>query len=124
MASDTLLLLAPGEDVALAAGYLDWGPVAPASSADLTFRVANDSALYTAGAVHVSVADTDTLAVPSVAAQHLLSTDGNTFTAVLALGDLPPGMATGLLWLRRVTAAAAQPGSFTFTVVATATTWQ
>ncbi len=121
--ADVITFWHPYRDQALDSGYFAWGSVPAGSSADLPFRLHNSSTTATAAGVTVSTVDTGTTASPSVAAQHLLSTDGQHFTATLSLGDLPPAVSTAVLWLRRVTPADAQTGTFTFTVRAQIASW-
>lgn len=121
--TDTLSLWHPSQDAVLPAGYLHWGAVPRRSGADLSLRVCNNSAVYTATAVELSIADTGTVASPSQAATHLFSTDGIRFTATAAVGDLAPGSVSAPITLRRVTPADADLGDFTFDIVATPTSW-
>lgn len=119
--AQTLALWSPTADTALPGGTFDWGPVPQRSSADVTFRVRNTATTKTATAVTVALAGSG--AAPTPASQHLLSADGQTFTASLTLGDLLPGQTSPVLTLRRVTASAAALGAATFTVVAAAASW-
>lgn len=78
---------------------VQFGTVRPASAADRTFRVKNLSTAYTAREVAVSVQDS----AHADATDLYLSLDGQTFTASVALGDLPPSATSPALTLRRVT---------------------
>lgn len=118
--ADTLAIYAATVDEPVAEGFFDWGTVVCRSSADLIFRVANTSLVYTAESVSVAVADTGATEDPTQASTHLLSRDGRSFTATLDLGDLPPGTTSAPLTLRRVTPEFAITGPWTFEVVATA----
>ncbi len=122
--ADTLQLWDAVADTALPVDFFDWGTVAPRSSADRAFRVRNASTLYTAEDIEISVADLDTPADPSVAAQHLCSLDGTHFTATVTLTALAPMSVSSRITIRRVTAETAEAGSFTFAVSATPATWQ
>lgn len=120
--TDVLAFWHPTKALALDEHWFDWGVVVPGSSADRQFRLRNLSRQYTAKAVAVTVTE---LGAParSVAAQHYLSTDGTTFAAALAVGDLLPGGVTGLLTLRRVVAADADEGDGDFQLYAHADDW-
>lgn len=109
-------------DQAADADTFAWGDVKRRSSADLAFRVRNNSSVYTAVDVTLTLADEGTTATPSVAAQHLLSTDKRRFTASVNLGDLYPGSVSDVVTLRRVTASDADLGTFSFNLIAE-TTW-
>lgn len=119
---DTLEFWQPLRDWVIDENYLPWGTVARNSSADKQLRVRNASLVYTASAVTVTVQEMG-LAEPtrSVAAQHLLSTDGRTFAAAVTIGTLPPGGVSGRITLRRVTAADADLGDGDFQLLAHAT---
>src|SRR4051794_9825245 len=71
------------------------------SSGDLTLIVKNQSGLYTASDVTVTIEDTT---VAGARTQFLLSLDGISFTASLDLGDMPPNSVSTTFWLRRTTA--------------------
>lgn len=75
---------------------LDIGTVAPHSSDDSMLRVVNNSGLYQAQDVIVSVTGDDAI-------QLWLSTDGDTFAASISVGDISPGGSSPTFWLRRVT---------------------
>lgn len=75
---------------------LDLATVAPASSDDTRLRVQNTSDTYQAEDVIVSVSGTDAI-------QIWLSTDGDSYSPGIALGDIPPGGSSLTFWLRRVT---------------------
>jgi len=79
---------------------IDWGVVAPGSSADRRFRVKNTSTLYTAYGVTVTAESVD----------HYLSLDGRVFTASIYLGDLPPSAISAVITVRRVTPSSATTG--------------
>ncbi len=119
--ADTLAIYAATLGEPVPAGFFEWGTVVLRSSADLTFRVANTSLVYTAQAVSVAVVNTGPFEDPSQADTHLLSRDGRSFTATLDLGDLPPGTTSAPLTLRRVTPSTSiLTGPWTFEVLATA----
>lgn len=95
---------------------LDFGASVAATSDDLTLRVVNDSDVYQAEDVTVSVDGTNS-------DQLWLSLDGESFAATVSVGDLPPGAASAPLWLRRVTASTATAGLCTAGLHAVPTGW-
>lgn len=98
-----LILWHPTLDQRVGQAYFDWGNVPRSSSADVTFRVKNNSATLTASAVRVAM-DVLTDTTPSVPGQHSISKDGMTFGAQQTLvADLAPGAISPILTLRRVT---------------------
>lgn len=101
---------------------LAWGVVAPASSADLRLRVRNLSDDYTAAGVVLGFADDGSYTL-GPAVQHGLSGDGQSFTAVLELGDLAPQATSGPVWVRRFTDPGADLGPAVFTLSATPSAW-
>lgn len=123
--TDTLAFWHPTQDTELGDDYLDWGPVARASSADRAVRVRNCSADYVAVGVTVSLAAPPggDLGTPTTAGQHLLGTDGTTFAATATLGDLDPLQTSGPVWVRRVTAPDANAGEGQFLLVAAPDAW-
>jgi len=122
--ADTLALWSATSNAELSTTFFDAGQVARGSSADLKFRVRNRSASYTATDVTVTVYDTGIAATPSVAAMHLLSTDGQSFAANVDLGDLAAGATSGTLTLRRTVPSDADLGDWTFAITATPTGWE
>lgn len=124
LVADTLAFWHGSLDVEATDELLQWGPVAPGSSDERELRVRNLSDSYWAAAVVVAVTGPDYPGAPaSVAEQHWLSTDGDRFTASVALGDLGPRAISPVLTLRRVTPPDAAPGDGGFMVVATAADW-
>jgi hypothetical protein len=99
-----------------ALGALDLGTVPLGSSADTLMRVFNGSELYQAEDVTVTVTGAEAI-------QLWLSSDGDSFTAQLALGDIPPGALSSTFWLRRVTASTDNAGSCSATLRAVPTAW-
>lgn len=95
---------------------LDVGDTAPASSDDTMLRVVNTSDLYQANDVTVTVDGAD-------AVQLWLSTDGDTFTASIDVGDIQPGGSSLTFWLRRVTPSTASTGPCTAQLSASPTAW-
>ncbi len=93
---------------------IDWGIIAPGSSADLQLRIYNESDYYTATGVVVSTPNTS---------GHYLSTDGTTFTASLALQNIAPRQYSVTITLRRVILRAATPGLYSTQISATAAAW-
>lgn len=119
---DRLVFWHPTLDQELPPAYLDWGNVPRGSTEDRTFRVKNLSATLTATDVVVSPdAPTDT--TPSVAGQHVLSTDGVTFTGSIAVGDLPPGGISSVCTARRITPSDAALSLWTARLIADANSW-
>lgn len=121
--TDYLTLWHPVADEEMDEYYLNWGPAAPGSSADVPVRVKNMSEVYFANDIVLSVYDTGDVATPSVAAQHLVSVDGATFAATVNMGDLAPQAISGPVTLRRVTDPAAQLDEFDFLLHADPTSW-
>ncbi len=122
--TDTLVFWQPFRDLPLDENYLPWGTVAPGSSADKQLRVFNASYDYTATSILVSVQEMG-LADPtrSVSAQHLLSTDGQHFTATVTLPVLAPRGVSVPVTLRRVVAPDADLGSGDFQILAHPVSW-
>lgn len=112
----------PTSDVHVTGAYFDWGNTPRSSSQDRTFRVKNISSTLTAVGIGLGL-ETLTDATPSVPAQHLLSTDGSTFTALISIGNLAPGGLSGVLTVRRVTPTNAQLSVWALRVFAQATSW-
>lgn len=100
----------------------DFGDVPRSSSDDFVVRVKNLSATKTAGNVIVSF-DILTDGVPTVPAQHLVSTDGVTFTAQVNIGSLAPGAISAPVTVRRVTPSNAQLGLWAPRMSAVPGTW-
>lgn len=101
--------------------FFDWGDVPQGSSADKAFAVKNLSTTKTATNTVVSIESlTDT--TPSVAAEHLLSLDGTTFTATVTVPTLAPG-ASQSLTVRRVTPSNAVLSTWDARIVAVPTTF-
>jgi hypothetical protein len=92
------------------------GSCAPSSSDDRMLSVHNNSDLYLAQDVSVTVTGGDNI-------QLWLSTDSDTFTPTIHLGDIPPGGLSTVFWLRRVTASTEAAGSCTANLEATPTAW-
>ncbi len=112
--ADQLTLISVDGAIVLTA--LPWGTVAPGSSADQTFRVRNDSDLYTATEVLVSLTGTGSV-------DHYLSTDEVVYTATAELGDLAPSGVSDTITLRRVTPTGASTGAGTCTLRLQAAAW-
>jgi hypothetical protein len=121
--ADTLSLWQASADEALTAGYLNIGNVARASTADLVFRVHNESLVYTARDILISVVSTSTIAVPDQQYMFYLSDDGLNYTATLTVDSVPPIGTSQVITLRRITSSTAQLGTFTFRVEAKAGSW-
>ncbi len=121
---DTLMFWHPTLDFRTPSDYFNWGIVGPGSSEDRTFRVRNNSFLYTAEGVVVSLEHLDryTPALPEPV-QHFLSTNGRRFTATVNLGNLAPRALSDLVTLRRVTSRDADEGLGEFHLSAEATDW-
>jgi hypothetical protein len=120
--ADRLMFWHPIRDEPVTEYYFVWGPVARSSSADREFRLRNVSYLYQAQQIAVTLYEFGAPA-RSIAAQHLLSTDGFAFTAAIDVGDLPPRATTGRLVLRRVTAPDADLGDGDIQLLAAAEEW-
>lgn len=103
-------------EIATTTTTLDIGTVAPTSSDDSMLRVVNNSDLYQAEDVTVTVAGPDAI-------QLWLSNDGDNFSASIGVGDIPPGGLSGTFWLRRVTPANSALGARHAVVVATPNSW-
>jgi hypothetical protein len=86
------------------------------STSDLRFRVKNTSGQYEARDVTVAIAGADAWML-------LLSDDGHTFTASLALGTLGPTALSGALWLRRCVPSTAELRGYAVTLTLTPTAW-
>lgn len=93
------------------------GTVAPSSSEDLMLKVVNDSDIYQASEVSVSVTGDD-------AVQLWLSADGDTFGPTLELGDISPGGNSDAFWLRRVTVSTEPAAGCTATLAAVPAAWK
>lgn len=91
------------------------GSVAVSTSDDILLRVSNPNDIYQAEDVIVSVSGTEAL-------QLWLSTDGDTFTATVEIGDIAPGGVSPTFWLRRVTPVSAT-GSCTASLNAVPASW-
>lgn len=119
---DRLSIWDPVSDVRLPAADLDWGDVPRSSSADVPFRIKNLSPTLAANNIVVGFeALTDT--TPSVPAQHLLSSDGISYTSTLNIAAIAPGGVSPVLTLRRVTPSNANLGLWSLRIKAEATTW-
>lgn len=93
-----------------------FGTVPARSSDDVRMRVKNRSEDYTATTVSVTTEG-------SPGWQFLFSLDARVFTGVLNLGDLAPTAVSPLIWLRRVTPAAASPASYQVQMRVHAASW-
>lgn len=82
-------------------GGINWGVIAPGSSADFKFRVYNDSELYRATGIEISLPDDS---------DHYVSEDGLVFAASLELPPIGPLANSEILTLRRVIPLAAADG--------------
>lgn len=99
---------------------VDFGLVPAGSSSDYTFRVKNQSGVYTAVAVTVAVKTTG----GSEAVDFYLGfADGGPLAATVSLGDLQPSAVSQLVVLRRVTRASASGGAGTCNLVLSPTSW-
>lgn len=96
---------------------LDFGAVAPRSSADTMLRIGNPSDIYQAEDVIVTVAD------DADGGQLWISLDGDVFGTSIDLGDVPPNSVSGPFWLRRVTASTQADGECAATLRAYPTAW-
>jgi hypothetical protein len=96
---------------------LDLGTIAPRSSEDFTLQVVNNSDLYQAAAVTVSITGDD-------AVQLWLSLDGEAFAPSVVVGDVAPGGSSEVFWLRRVTAGAEPVGTCTASLSALPALWE
>ena len=76
---------------------LNLGDAAPGSSADYALRIFNSSDLYQAEDVTVTVSGDDAI-------QLWLSVDDEVFSDTISVGDIAPGSASEIFWLRRVSA--------------------
>lgn len=119
---DRLVMWHPTLDQRLGGADLDWGNAPRSSSADKTFRVKNLSATKTATTITLSV-DCLSDTTPSVAAQHLLSTNGSSFTATASIASLAPGVISNVVTVRRNTPVDAVLSLWTARVKASATSW-
>lgn len=95
---------------------LQFGDVSLASSDDSPLRVINNSDLYKAEDVIISVTGTSAI-------QLWLSVDGDNFASAIDVGDIPPGGTSSTFWLRRVSASTETPGAHTASLTATPTGW-
>lgn len=121
--NDSLILWHPNLDQRVPPGYFDYGNVVRGSSEDLTFRVRNLSSNLIAQDVSVFL-DALTQATPGVAEQHLLSENaGLLFTSINNMGDLGPGVVSGMVTMRRNTSRTAELGLWAFRVRAIASNW-
>jgi hypothetical protein len=93
---------------------IDWGTIAPGTSADLKFRVYNTSPYYTATGVELTQPDTS---------NHYLSSDGENFVANLELPDIPPSLHSTTLTLRRVIPHTATAGVDGYSISITVGAW-
>jgi hypothetical protein len=99
---DKLALWDPTSDARLAGGGLDFGDIVQGTSGDLAFRVKNLSATKTATGVVVSdevIADT----TPSTASQFTFSFGGGGLASSVNIGDLAPGVISGVVTIHRNT---------------------
>jgi len=119
---DRLAFWHPTLNQAAGGALFDWGDVPRNSSAVRTFRVKNLSGSKTAGGVRVALSSIQE-ANPTNIGAHAVSLDGSTYVAQIAPADLAPGAITPVLYLRRTTAATAQPGVWMLRAYAEATTW-
>lgn len=118
-----LRLWHPTSDIEYSAAHFDWDDIGRGTTADVTFRVKNNSATLTANTITVSTdALTDT--TPSVPGQHTLSTASvPAYTATKALGNLAPGVISEVITLRRTTASTSALSLWWARVLASAATW-
>jgi hypothetical protein len=99
-----------------ATSYLDLGTVAAATSDDTQLRVYNTSGAYQAEDV--------TVALDGSSANDLyLSLNGDTFTATVKVGDIPPGAYSPVITVRRVTDHLNPAGVHTARLLATPARW-
>lgn len=115
---DSLALWSPDANVALST--VDFGQVPAGSSSDITFRVRNQSAVYTATTVTVAVRESDGGEAVDF---YLGYAAGGALTGLLNLGTLPPSAISPLLLLRRVTRSGASAGADTCNLVLTPASW-
>jgi len=106
----------------LLGGALDQGDPIQSSSADTELQVTNNSPTSTATSIEVFT-DILTDAVPSVAAQYLVSTDGVNYAATVNIPSLAPGQSAPI-WLRRVTPSNAELGAWAPRLICRAGAWQ
>src|SRR5689334_4306031 len=111
---DSLAVWSLTSDAALTT--INQGDAPAGSSADSSFRVKNQSMVYRALNVTVTLTGAN-------ATDCYLSADGHTFTAALSLGDLLPSGVTDVLYLRRVTPAASGTGTKTCNLQLQAASW-
>lgn len=117
-----LVLWHPTLNQRVGPAHFDWGNVPRGSSADVSFRVKNNSASLTANSIVVSTdAPSDT--TPSVANQHTLNLNGGSFAATQTISSLSPGAISQVLTLRRVTPSNAVLSLWTARVKAAAGSW-
>ncbi len=121
---DRLTFYHPDLEQALTQTYLAWGEIPRVSSEDRVLRVKNLSYTYTAHEVTIRFTEQgigDPLR--SVAAQHYLSLDGETFTATVNVGNLDPQAMSEIVTVRRVTAPDADLGFGDVQLIAEAAAW-
>lgn len=92
------------------------GTAGSGSSGDVTFQVINQSTLYTAASVIVSITGANSNDL-------LISLDGQEFAATVELGDMVPGAISPVIYLRRVTPAAQATGLKSAEIQLTTTSW-
>lgn len=103
--------------------HFDWGNVPRQSSADLSFRVKNQSSSFTANSVSVTFNAESGDTTPPVSAQHYLSTDGINFSSSLDLGALAPGALSPVITVRRITPSNAVLGLWSTRIRAVPVSW-
>lgn len=119
---DRLVLWHPTLDQAAGGAYLDWGNVPQNTTADRQFRIKNISSSLTANNITLSL-DALSDATPTNVSQHVLSSDGVTFSATLPIGNIAPNTISPVYTLRRVTAANAALSIWALRFNADATSW-
>lgn len=103
--------------------YFDWGDIARTSSVSRDFRIHNPSTSLTAVGVSVSM-EALTDGSPSNVGQHEFSIDGGvTWATTASIGDLAPGVTSGVITLRRNTLGTAELSLWWTRMVASATSW-
>lgn len=119
---DRLRWWQPVSDLEVTGPFFDLGDV-PRGSADVVdFRIKNNSSTLTANSIEISAeALTDT--TPTNVGQHQFSDDGATYVDTLNIGNLAPGAISGVLNMRRDTAAGATLSVWWTRFVATAASW-
>lgn len=119
---DRLEFWHPTLDQKIDVAHFDLGDVKRGATLVKQFRIKNLSTTLTANSIAVS-ASALTVGSPSHATMHTFSTDNNTYSSSINIGDLAPGVISGVLYDKFISSMTTPTGPWSGRLSAVAGSW-